>query len=91
MKLESLASSANSQKVSLAVRGAILSAGPLLILLAQSQGVDLGQSQVAEAAELAGTFISQVGAAVGTGMMIWGLVRRGWLRLVDWYYTTFSK
>lgn len=71
-----LTSSADSQKLALTVKGILVGIIPLLLIVAQSQGWNLGQNDLNNFAEAVSTLIIAYGGVFSAGMVLAGVIRK---------------
>ena len=74
-KYGAFSSSVDSQKLALSIKGLIVFI-PSIIALSQLWGVDINADDLTSILLTASLAISQAGAALGTGLTLWGLVRK---------------
>lgn len=75
-----LGSSVDPNKLALTVKGILVALVPLIILIANSQGLSLDEGTVNQTIEAIVLGISNIFAAVGTVMTIVGLVRKAYIK-----------
>lgn len=71
-----LASSVNSNKLALTVKGILTGIIPLFLFIATSNGVDLAQGELSNIVEAISSVIVSVGGVVSAIMTFVGLVRK---------------
>lgn len=79
-KYGAFSSSVNPEKLALTIKGLIVFV-PSVVALAKLWNVDINENDLTGIILTASLAISQAGTAVGTGLTLWGLVRK---LLVHW-------
>ncbi len=69
-------SSVDSGKIAMRVKGVLVAVGPLVLLLAQLLGWDMGQEAWSYITNAIVNAVATIGTLVGVGLSIFGYIRR---------------